>query len=166
MDVVALAEASSDRKHRRRGVAMVTSESFDSLTSARAELHRSIGHADPPTHPDTFVAADIDHLGTVWLSVRVDDMLVGVVVLDVGHDGARIASGTGYVGLLVAPGNEFALADGLLEWLWEDMTETLAIDEPHLTEAMLAAFQGAAERLGWRVEHSSDDNTVRLSQRR
>lgn len=165
MDDEELGDADTGRKHRRRGVAMVTSESFDNLRPEWEALHRSIGHADQETHPEAFGELS-GSMQMVWLSVRGADALIGVVVFEVGGTGARLAATPDRLGLLVKPGSESMLAEGILEWLWEDMTEALAIGAIGLSQAMSDAFLAAGERLGWRSSKSSDGSTVKLSQRR
>ena len=161
-DDVSADNSDSARKHRRRGVAMVTSEALVTLGPEWLQLHRAMVGASTATHPDAFEGRD--DIGTVWLSVRIDDALVGVVVLEMGLDAANVSVGPGYVGLLVTGGNEVALAEGVLEWLWEDLTEAFEVDAMQISATMLAAFVGAAERLGWKVEQGGGGLT--LSQRR
>jgi hypothetical protein len=165
VDDEALAKAAvSGRKHRRRGAAMVTSEAFENLKPEWAALHRRIPGATGATHPDAFDDPDIDRAGTVWLSLRVDDKLVGVVVLNFEPAGARIANGPGHFGLLIREGTESTLAEGLLEWLWEDLTESLELNEEQLPSTTREAFFEAADRLGWEIEKAGLE--LSLTQRR
>ena len=161
-------EAGSGRKHRRRGVPMITSEAFENLSPEWAVLHRAIPGAPASTHPDAFVGLESKPppgVDTVWLSVRVEEALVGVVVLEVGPRGAKVSGTPETFGLVCKPGAETALAEGLLEWLWEDLTEALEVDRSQLYPEMREAFRAAAGRLGWGSEEA-EASTVRFVQRR
>jgi len=117
------------RRHRRTAQPMVTSEAFETLEPEWAALHASIPTATVFSHPRWY-ANWIRHFGAsarpVWLSVRVEDELVGVAPLDFAEAEGRALGDPqiqDYTGLLIRPGLEDALASGLLEWLWEDLSE-------------------------------------------
>ena len=134
---------------------MVTSEAFDLLAPEWAALHAAIPGSTPFTHP-AWHAAWLRHFGAnalpVFLSIRLDDELVGVAALDMG---TRTATTLGdphvrdYAGPLVKPGAEAPAAAGLLEWLAEDLTPALGLWGMEAGSPLVQAFATAAEGMGW-----------------
>ncbi len=166
----------SGRKHRRRDVPLVTSDDFAKISSEWSALHAHIPDATVFSHP-AWYQDWMTHFGEasapVWLSVRVEEALVGVVPLDLGADGARLlgdANAQDRHGILVRPGAEQAVAEGLLEWLWEDLTETVELWGIPEDSPLRAAFEAAASRLGWDYKEEQAARprilSLRLSQRR
>ncbi len=145
------------RRHRRSVLPMVTSEAFETLEPEWTALHRSIPSATVFSHPRWY-ANWLKHFGEaarpVWLSVRVEEELVGVVPLDFAAAEGRALGDPqiqDYTGMLVRPGFEDALASGLLEWLWEDLSESVELWGIAADSPLRAAFVAQAERLGWDV---------------
>jgi len=133
---------------------MVTSESFETFAAEWAALHASVPGATVFQHP-AWYRVWLRHFpagAVVFLSVRVDEALVGVMPLDLGPGGPRALGDPNvqdYTGLLMAPGFEQATAEGLLEWLWEDMTPGVTLWGIPEDSLLPAAFEAAAARLGW-----------------
>ena len=166
----------SGRKHRRRDVPLVTSEDLASLSEEWAALHAAVPGAAVFSHPDWYHNW-MAHFGAtaapVWLSVRVEEALVGVVPLEFVETGARLhgdPNAQDCHGILVRPGAEQAVAEGLLEWLWEDLTESVELWGIPEDSPLRPAFEAAASRLGWGYaeEESKSPRTfiLRLTQRR
>ncbi len=149
----------------------ITSESLEQLAPEWAALHARTPGATPFQHPawaETWLRhfgqasaetvapapprppADSDH--AVFLSIRLDDRLVGVCLLDPGPDAARQLGDhnvSDYTGVLALPGHEEAVAAGVVEWLIEDLTSGLDLWGVPEASPLRAAFAGAAERFGW-----------------
>jgi len=139
----------------------ITSESLEQLLPEWAALHASTADATPFSHPawvSTWLRhfapsppfADPDH--AVFLSIRLDDQLVGVCSLDPDQDVARQLGDHNvcdYTGLLAAPGHEEAVAAGVIEWLMEDLTCGLDLWGVPEASPLRPAFAAAAERFGW-----------------
>ncbi|MBA4181412.1 MAG: hypothetical protein C0506_12545 [Anaerolinea sp.] len=162
------AEEGGGRRRRARGP-MVTSEAFEQLATEWAALHASIPGATPFTHP-AWHATWLRHFGSaslpVFLSIRLDDELVGVAALDMGRDEATTLGDhhvQDYAGPLVKPDAEAAAAVGLLEWLAEDLTPALDLWGLPAGSPIVEAFAGAAAGMGWSFSSEAEANCPRLA---
>jgi CelD/BcsL family acetyltransferase involved in cellulose biosynthesis len=91
--------------------------------------------------------------------VRRGERLIGVAPLDMDRDGARELGDHNvrdYAGPLSLPGEESAVAAGVLEWLREDMTLAVAFWGLPVGSPMADAIALAAEAGGWRVESAHE----------
>ena len=157
------------RRGRRSSGPMVTSEAFDALAPGWAALHAAIPGATPFTHP-AWHATWLRHFGgaslPVFLSIRVEDELVGVAALDMERDGARTLGDHNvrdYAGPLVKPGMEAAAAAGLLEWLAEDLTPALSLWGVPESPPLVGAFSVAAAGMGWSFASELEANCPRIA---
>ncbi len=156
---------SEGRRHRRRPAGpMVTSEAFEQLAPEWAALHETIAGATPFAHP-AWHAVWLRHFGAasaaVFLSIRLDDELVGVAPFEMERDAAVTLGDHNvqdYTGLLVKPGAEAAAAAGLLEWLAEDLTPAARLWGLPAGSTLLEAFNQAAPAMGW--SFGVDDEAV------
>jgi CelD/BcsL family acetyltransferase involved in cellulose biosynthesis len=155
-------------------LADITSESLEQLSPEWAALHARTTGATPFSHP-AWAETWLRHFGSVsgpnlaplapspprplaapdhavFLSVRLDNELVGVCSLDPDQD---VACQLGdhnvcdYTGLLAAPGHEAMVAAGVIEWLMEDLTAGLDLWGVPEASPLRLAFAAAAERFGW-----------------
>lgn len=141
---------------------LITSEEFTALRPEWERLHAGSPSASPFTHP-AFHAAWLGAFGQaaapLFLSFRRDDELVGVAALDMERGRARTLGDPNvrdYGGPLALPGEEAAVASGLLEWLREDMTATLDLWGMPADAAMTEAFLAGAESEGFSVVAESE----------
>lgn len=136
----------------------ITSEAFDPLASAWAELHAAVPAAPPFLHP-AWHQTWLRHFGEgaepVFLACRDGDDLVGVAALDIRGDTARQLGDyhvCDYAGVLALPGREAEVAAGVVEWLMEDLTPRLVLWGIPGDSPLVTAFAEAADSFGWRFE--------------
>lgn len=136
---------------------LITSEDLAAFTPEWADLHARIPGATAFEHPAWF-AVWLRHFGKgclpVFLSVRRGDDLVGAAALDMERAEARELGDHNvrdYGGPLALPGEELAVAAGILEWLREDLTPAVTFWGLPADSPMLGALREAAE-LGWSFE--------------
>jgi len=134
---------------------LITSEELESLASEWEVLHAHVPGRLPFTHP-AWHRIWLRHFGAsstpVFLSLRDGEQLVGVMALDMGVGHARQLGDPNvcdYAGLLSLPGYEEPCAEGVLEWLVEDLTPALDLWGVPADMPQRAAFVTAAERWGW-----------------
>ncbi|MEO6397162.1 MAG: GNAT family N-acetyltransferase [Tepidiformaceae bacterium] len=162
-------EPEGTRRHRRSSAAMITSESFASLREEWASLHSETRQATPFAHPawhEVWLRQFGSKAAPVFLSVRVEEKLVGVVPLAMERDGARIlghAEICDYAGLLVADGAEAAVARGALEWLTEDLSSRLEAWGVRADQPLAAAFREAADPMGWQFSETPEAVSPQLA---
>lgn len=137
---------------------LITSEEFAILEPEWADLWARVPGATPFLHP-AWHRVWLRNFGTdlapVFLSVRRGEDLVGVAALDIGPGLARELGDHNvrdYAGPLALPGEEEAVAAGILEWLREDMTSGLELWGVPADSAMLPALAHAAGAGGWSFE--------------
>ncbi len=140
---------------------LITSEAFASLETEWAVLHARVPGATPFLHP-AWHAVWLRHFGggaaPVFLAIRREEELIGVVPLDMARDMARELGDHNvrdYAGPLALPGEETAVAAGILEWLREDLTPAATFWGLPSDAPMTAAIEQAAA-LGWTVERSHE----------
>jgi CelD/BcsL family acetyltransferase involved in cellulose biosynthesis len=141
---------------------LITSEDLDALEPEWATLHSRVPGASPFLHPEwhrVWLRNFGQEAAPVFLSVRRGEELVGVAAFDMDRDVARELGDHNvrdYAGPLALPGEEPAVAAGILEWLREDLTPGahfwgLPVDSP-----MLAALSDAASAGGWSFEQEHE----------
>ena len=143
---------------------LITSEAFERLAPEWLRLHHAVPGATPFTHPE-WAAVWLRHFGhgiePVFLSVREGEELIGVAALDGSHGAATLLGDPNvadYGPLLALPGREATVAAGLLEWLLEDLTQSLNAWGLRADSPWSAAFAEGATRFGWRL--SEEDEAV------
>lgn len=136
---------------------LITSEDLTALTPEWASLHARIPGATAFVHP-AWAAVWLRHFGKgtlpVFLSIRRGEELIGVAALDIDRAEARELGDHNvrdYGGPLALPGEELAVAAGILEWLREDLTPAVAFWGLPADAPMLGALREAAV-LGWNFE--------------
>ncbi len=144
--------------------ALITSEDFELLAPAWAELWAAVPGATPFHHP-AWHRVWLRHFGAetapVFLSIRRDERLVGVAAFDMHREDARELGDHNvrdYAGPLALSGEEQGVAAGILEWLREDLTPGALFWGLPATSQMAAAIQAAGEASGWAVERSHEAN--------
>jgi CelD/BcsL family acetyltransferase involved in cellulose biosynthesis len=147
--------SSSSRVSAAESLPLTTSEAFETLHPEWAALHARVPAATIFNHP-AWVALWSRHFGLdtspVYLSVRHDDELVGVVPLDMAPEGARLLGDhnlSDYGPVLAAPGAEAVVARGLIEWLVEDMSGAATLWGFDESSPLVAAFESVAGGFGW-----------------
>lgn len=139
---------------------LITSEDFATLRDEWAALHAAIRVASPFTHPD-WHACWLRHFGRafdahpVYLAVRREEQLIGVLALDMAAGIARTLGDPNvrdYGGPLVLPGAEHDVARCVLEWMLEDMTPGLDLWGIAAATRLHEAFAEAATYWGWKLE--------------
>ena len=134
---------------------LIDAERFDAVEPAWRALFEATPQAHPFSHPAWVHAwtGDAGSLDTVFLAVRREERLLGVVPLELRPGIARILGDPNvfdYAPVLAVAGEEAIVARGVLEWLGEDMTPALVawglVEGPFLD-----AFRGATD-LGWSTE--------------
>jgi CelD/BcsL family acetyltransferase involved in cellulose biosynthesis len=146
-------------EHRRHVAAsaapLITSEYIEALAPEWAALHALVPGATVFTHP-AWAQAWLRHFGAaanpVFLSIRVEEQLVGVAALQIERVLARQLGDhnvTDYAGVLALPGHEAAVAAGIIEWLMEDLTPALELWGVPEDSPMRAAFAAGAAGFGW-----------------
>jgi len=140
------------------GLPLITSEDFDALAPAWAQLWDDVPGASPFHHPE-WHRVWLRHFGgacsPVFLSVRREEALIGASALDMGQSEARELGDHNvrdYAGPLALPGEEPAVAAGILEWLREDLTPAAIFWGLPADSAMASAISRAANDGGWRCE--------------
>lgn len=148
---------------------MITSEDFQALRPEWEALYVSTPGRTPFAHP-AWHDLWLRHFGAgafpVFLSVRVDDALVGVVALDMKRDGAITLGDPNvcdYAGMIVANGQEAVVAAGLLEWLTEDLTPRLDLWGLPADGPLTTAFAAVAEPMGWRIQQAAEAVSPRIN---
>ncbi|MEX0782102.1 MAG: GNAT family N-acetyltransferase [Dehalococcoidia bacterium] len=144
----------------------ISVESIETLRDDWLALWEAIPSATPFTHPDWHAgwarqASEPRALasGPLLIAVRAEDQLIGVAGLEPGARVARQAGDpnvTDYAGPLAVPGQEGAVACGILEWLVEDLTTGLDLWGVPEDSPMRAAFRVAAERFGWSYDEEQE----------
>lgn len=134
---------------------LITSESLDELAPEWEALADALPGV-APFHLPAWHRTWLRHFGAaaepIFLSVRRAEGLIGVAALNLAPPGAADLGDPNvrdYAGPLALPGEEPAVAAGILEWLREDFTRSfepwgIAADGP-----WPAAFRAAADRFGW-----------------
>ena len=142
---------------------LITSEDFDALEPEWVALHAATPGASPFLHPAwhrVWLRNFGQESSPVFLAVRREAALIGVAALDMGRDGARELGDHNvrdYAGPLAVPGEERAVAAGVLEWLREDMTGRLDLWGLPADSPLVAAFETASADGGWRYGRLSGD---------
>jgi len=143
---------------------LITSEDFAAFEPEWAALWAATPGATPFHHP-AWHRTWLRHFGResspVFLSVRREERLIGVAALDMDREEARELGDHNvrdYAGPLALPGEENAIAAGILEWLREDLTPGAVFWGLPGDSPMRAAFELAADSGGWRVEESHEAN--------
>jgi len=136
---------------------LITSEAFEALEPEWAALHARVPGATPFLHP-AWHAVWLRHFGAdtapVFLSIRREEELIGVASLDMEREMARELGDHNvrdYAGPLSLPGEEGAIAAGILEWLREDLTPAVTFWGLPADAPITGALEQAAA-LGWTVE--------------
>lgn len=139
------------------GLPLITSEAFAALEPEWAALHARVPGATPFLHP-AWHAVWLRHFGggaaPVFLAIRREAELIGVAALDMDRDLARELGDHNvrdYAGPLALPGEEEAVAAGILEWLREDLTPAATFWGLPADAPMTAAIERAAA-LGWLLQ--------------
>ncbi len=134
---------------------LITSEAFESLAPEWAELFARVPGASPFQHPE-WHRTWLRHFGlesaAVFLSVRRGTSLIGVAAFDMHREEARELGDPNvrdYAGPLAVPGEEAAVAAGILEWLREDLTPRATFWGLPAASPMLEALAGTAPPCGW-----------------
>ncbi|HEY4669346.1 MAG TPA: GNAT family N-acetyltransferase [Tepidiformaceae bacterium] len=134
---------------------LITAEPLESLAPEWASLHARSEEQLPYLHP-SWQATWLRHFGKgtepVFLAVRLDEELIGVAALDMDPSGARQLGDPevcDYAGILAAPGQEGAVASGVLEWVTEDLGSRLTLWGVPEDSPMRTAFAPAAAAFGW-----------------
>ncbi|OAI39432.1 hypothetical protein AYO38_07685 [bacterium SCGC AG-212-C10] len=158
---------------RRSSRPLITSESLAELAPEWAALHSSIPSATPFTHP-AWHATWLRHFGDgvepVFLSVRREEpdpadaeatrqRLIGVFALTADRGLARTlgdANVRDYGGPIAIPGEEAAVAEGIIEWLLEDMTDGIELWGIAESGPMAPALAIAAESFGWECRQEGE----------
>jgi CelD/BcsL family acetyltransferase involved in cellulose biosynthesis len=137
---------------------LITSEDFDALSPEWPELFTRVPTVPPFLHPE-WHRVWLRHFGRetapVFLSIRRDAELVGVAAFDMHREEARELGDPNvrdYGGPLALPGEELAIASGIMEWLREDLTPGLTFWGLPADAAMTAAVAEAANASGWSLE--------------
>jgi CelD/BcsL family acetyltransferase involved in cellulose biosynthesis len=162
--------AAEGRRHRRSSSApLITSESLDQLALEWTALHAAVPGATPFTHP-AWHETWLRHFGAattpVFLSIRDEERLLGVVTLDMQPDPARELGDHNvrdYAGPLVLPGFEEAAATVLVEWLIEDMTPAVELWGVAANSPMRSALAAGATRFGWAAVEEHEANCPRVA---
>lgn len=163
------APAPEGRRHRRSsGAPLITSEAFEQLAPEWAALHAAVPGATPFTHP-AWHESWLRHFGAatnpVFLSVRDEERLLGVIALDMQPDPVRELGDHNvrdYAGPLVLPGFEETAATVLVEWLIEDMTPAVELWGIAADSAMRPALAAGAARFGWSAAEEHEANCPRM----
>ncbi len=134
---------------------LITSEDFDLLAPEWEALAARAPGAAPfhlPAWHRAWLSGFQPAPEPVYLAVRRGDRLIGVLPLDLR---AGVASDLGdpavrdLAGPIALPGEEGAVAAGILEWLREDFTADLGLWGIPAEGPWPAAFARAADRFGW-----------------
>ncbi|MDZ7727516.1 MAG: GNAT family N-acetyltransferase [Dehalococcoidia bacterium] len=141
-----------------------SSEHFENLEAEWAALHDATPGATIFQHP-RWTATWLRHFGEgtapIYLSVRLEEELVGVIPLDVRGGHARLlgdADVSDFGPILAAPGHAHAVARGLCEWLMEDMTPAATAWGLGGEDPLAEAFASVAPGFGFGV--STEDEAV------
>lgn len=137
---------------------LITSEDFEALEPEWLALWAAVPNATPFHHP-AWQRGWLRHFGResspVFLSIRREDGIIGVAALDIDRDEARELGDHNvrdYAGPLARPGEEEAVAAGILEWLREDLTPGATFWGVPKDSPMRAALESAGRAGGWQVE--------------
>ncbi len=137
---------------------LITSEDFDALEAEWIALCSAVATATPFQRPE-WHRVWLRHFGEstapVFLAIRRAETLVGVATLDMERDEARELGDHNvrdYAGPLAKPGEEGAVAEGILEWLREDLTPRAVFWGLPADTPIAAALEGISTSSGWRSE--------------
>ena len=136
---------------------LITSEDFDALEPEWLALWAAAPTATPFHHPSwhrVWLRQLGDGTAPVFLSVRREEALIGVAALDMDREEARDLGDHNvrdYAGPLALPGEEAAVAAGILEWLREDLTPAVAVWGVPEDSPMAGAIAASAAAGGWSV---------------
>lgn len=137
------------------GLPLTTSEDFAPFASEWAMLHHRVDGAHPFQHPG-WLSCWLRHFQPeaphVYLSVRLDDHLVGAVPLLLGAPAATFLGDPeimDYAPVLAAHGAEEAVARGILEWLAEDMAPAATLWGFRESDPLLTALTAQSLTFGW-----------------
>jgi len=137
---------------------LITSEDFDSFETEWAALHARVPGASPFLHP-AWHRVWLRNFGRaaspVFLSVRRGEALIGAAAFDMDREEASELGDHNvrdYAGPLALPGEEDAVAAGLLEWLREDLTPGLRLWGLPADAPILPAIEAAGASGGWACE--------------
>jgi CelD/BcsL family acetyltransferase involved in cellulose biosynthesis len=143
---------------------LITSESFEALAPAWAELWAEVPGATAFQHP-AWHEVWLRHFGggavPVFLSIKREDRLIGVAAFDMDREEARELGDHNvrdYAGPLALAGEEAAVAAGILEWLREDLTPGAAFWGLPADAPMTAALEAAARDGGWSLKRAHEAN--------
>ena len=141
---------------------LITSEDFESLAPEWAELFARVAGTSPFLHPE-WHRAWLRHFGgesaPVFLSVRRGADLIGVAAFDMDREEARELGDHNvrdYAGPLALPGEEAAVAAGILEWLREDLTPAVTFWGLPAEGPVAAGIIAAAGAGGWSIEREQE----------
>ena len=134
---------------------LITSEDFEHFEREWAELFAAVPGAPPFLHP-AWHRVWLRHFGTdsspVFLSVRQEEQLVGAAAFDM-HREVAVELGDhnvrDYAGPLSLPGLEQVVAEGVLEWLREDLTPSAQFWGIARPSPMAEAISAAGAAGGW-----------------
>jgi CelD/BcsL family acetyltransferase involved in cellulose biosynthesis len=139
---------------------LITSEDLAALTPEWVALWERIPGATPFLRPE-WHDVWLRHFGReaspVFLSVRREEELIGVAAFDMDREEARELGDHNvrdYAGPLVLPGFEIEAAEGILEWLREDLTPAATFWGIPTDSALLPALSEASAAGGWSFEQS------------
>ena len=147
---------------------LITSEDFEALAPEWAELFGRVPGVPPFLHPD-WHRVWLRHFGReaspVFLSIRREAALAGVAAFDMHREEARELGDPNvrdYGGPLALPGEEHAVASGILEWLREDLTPGLTFWGLPADAPITVAVSEAAEVSGWTLERTPESAAPRV----
>jgi len=141
---------------------LITSEDFDLLAPEWAALHARVPGATPFLHPEwhrTWLRHFGEPTAPVFLSVRREEELIGVVAFDMASGGARELGDHNvrdYAGPLALPGEEAAVASGTFEWLREDLTSAATFWGIPGASPIHDALVASADAGGWLATESPE----------
>ncbi len=148
-------------RHQRTEAPLITSEDFTTLRPEWLALYGTVAEATVFQHPDWF-AIWLRHFGAsanpLFLSFRKGAELIGVAQLDMQSGGPRQLGDpnvSDYGGLLCLPGEEEAVATGLIEWLIEDLTGAVSF-WGIADDGWRAGLGAGAEAFGWIVDEEAE----------
>lgn len=140
----------------------ISSAGLDDLFDEWAALHQTQGSRPPFSHPAWF-RAWLNHFGDgitpVYLAVRKDDRLLGVVPLSFdGRDATLLGDHnvSDYAGVCMEAGEEAAVVASTLEWLMEDFCQSFTVWGLRQGSTLGVALAAAGERFGWSVSREEE----------
>jgi CelD/BcsL family acetyltransferase involved in cellulose biosynthesis len=133
----------------------VASEALEALAPEWAALHRAASSATPFNHPAWF-AVWLRHFGAdtapVFLAVRYDEALIGVIPLDADATAVRLLGDPDvcdYASPLVADDRERDIAEALLDWLDADLTSEIVLWGQRAADPFRTAILELSPLNGW-----------------